>query len=118
MAAVAWAVYLGWMTIERPLSLVGSLVAVVVLTLLALAELYADKRPQTPSRTEPPGLIARILTGAATGACVAAAGGASALAGAAIGAVGGVVGCFAGYQARRRAVAATVRMRRKKSPTP
>jgi uncharacterized membrane protein len=105
-AVTAWAVYLGWLKLERPLSLIGSLPAVVILTVLAVAELVADKLPKTPSRTSPPGLIARILMGGITGACVAAAGGEGALLGAVLGAIGGVVGCFAGFQARTRLVKA------------
>lgn len=105
-AATAWAVYLGWMKLERPLSLIGSLPAVVILTVLAVVELVMDKLPKTPSRTSPPGLIARIVTGGVTGACVAVAGGQGALLGGLLGAVGGVVGCFAGYQARTRLVKA------------
>jgi len=103
-AAVAWAVYLGWLKIAGPLSLIGSLPAVIILSLLALTELVLDKQPNTPSRTAPPGLIARIVTGGLTGACVSLAGGQSALVGAGLGLIGGVVGCFAGYQARARLV--------------
>jgi uncharacterized membrane protein len=99
-AATAWAVHLGWLKLERPLSLIGSLPSVVILTVLAVAELVADKLPKTPSRTSPPGLIARIVTGGLTGACVAAGGGQGLFIGAVLGAVGGVVGCFGGYQAR------------------
>ena len=99
-AVTAWAVHLGWLKLEGPLSLIGSVTAVVIFTLLAVAELVADKLPQTPSRTSPPGLIARILMGGLTGACVAAGGGQGALLGAMLGIVGGVVGCFGGYQAR------------------
>jgi uncharacterized membrane protein len=105
-AVTAWAVYLGWLKLERPLSLIGSLPAVVIITVLAVAEIVADKLPKTPSRTSPPGLIARILMGGITGACVAAAGGEGALLGAVLGAIGGVVGCFAGFQARTRLVKA------------
>lgn len=105
-AATAWAVYLGWLKLERPLSLIGSLPAVAILTVLAVVELVADKLPKTPSRTSPPGLIARVLTGGITGACVAAAGGEGAIVGAVLGAIGGVVGCFAGFQARTRLVKA------------
>jgi Domain of unknown function (DUF4126) len=47
-AATAWAVYLGWLKVERPLSLIGSLPAVAILTLLAVVELVADKLPRTP----------------------------------------------------------------------
>ena len=105
-AATAWAVYLGWLKLQRPLALIGTLPAVIVLTLLALAELVADKLPQTPSRTAPVGLIARLVTGGLAGACVAAGGAGSALLGALLGGVGGLVGGFAGYEARTQLVKA------------
>ena len=99
-AATAWAVYLGWLKLERPLSVIGSLSAVAIFSLIALVELIADKLPQTPSRTAPLGLIARIVMGALTGVCIAVAGGQGVFLGAVLGAVGGVVGCFLGYRAR------------------
>lgn len=99
-AATAWAARLGWLQLASPLALIGSLPSVLIFTVLALAEIVADKLPKTPSRTSPPGLITRILMGGLSGACVAAAGGQSALAGAVLGAVGGVAGCYAGYYAR------------------
>jgi uncharacterized membrane protein len=103
-AATAWAARLGWLKLERPLSLIESLPSVVIFTLAAAAELVVDKLPATPSRTAPPGLIARILMGGLTGACIASAGGSEAIAGALLGAAGGVVGCFGGHQARVRLV--------------
>jgi len=99
-AAVAWAVYLGWLTLERPLALGGSLAAVIILSVLAIAEVIYDKLPNTPARTAPPGLVARLVTGAFTGACVSLGGGKLALVGAGLGMIGGAIGCFAGYQAR------------------
>ena len=105
-AATGWAVHLGWMKLRGQLAPIGSIPAVAIFTLLAVVEMVADKMPNTPSRTAPPGLIARIVTGGLTGACVAAAGGQGALLGSVIGAVGGVVGCFGGYQARTRFVKA------------
>lgn len=99
-AVTAWAVYLGWLRLERPLALIGSLPSVAIFTLLAAVELIADKLPQTPGRTEPPGLTARVLMGGLTGACVAAGGAQGVFLGAILGTTGGVVGCFAGYHAR------------------
>jgi len=93
--------------LQRPLALIGTLPAVIVLTLLALAELVADKLSQTPSRTAPVGLIARLVTGGLAGACVSAGGAGSALLGALLGDVGGLVSGFAGYQARTRLVKAS-----------
>ena len=103
-AALAWAVHLGWLRLARPLSLIGSLPAVIILSVLAIAEIIFDKLPNTPNRTAPPGLIGRIVTGGFTGACVSLGGGRSALVGAGLGLIGGIVGCFAGYQARARLV--------------
>jgi uncharacterized membrane protein len=103
-AVTAWGAYLGWLKLVNPLAFIGSLPEAIVLTLLALGELVHDKRPTTPNRTAPMGLIARIVTGGLSGACVAANGSQSALLGAVLGAAGGVAGCFGGYQARRRLV--------------
>ena len=105
-AATAWAVYLGWLKLDGPLALIGSFPAVAILTVLAIVELVADKLPRTPSRTAPPGLIARIVMGGLTGACIAAGEAQGILPGALLGAIGGVAGCFAGYQARTRIVKA------------
>ena len=74
LAATAWAAHLGWLKLERPLSLMGSVPAVAMFTLFAAMELVADKLPFMPSRRLPPGLIARIVSGGVTGACVAASG--------------------------------------------
>lgn len=106
-AATAWAVYMGWLKLEGPLSFIGSLPVVIILTLLAVAELVGDKLPKTPNRTSPVGLIARVLTGGATGACITAAAGQGAFPGVLLGAAGGVAGCFGGYYARQRLVKAT-----------
>jgi uncharacterized membrane protein len=103
-AAVAWAVHLGWLKLTRPLSLIGSLPAVIILSLLALTEIIFDKLPNLPNRTAPLGLIARIVTGGFTGACVSVGGGKSAFVGAGLGLIGGIIGCFAGFHARARLV--------------
>ena len=99
-AAVAWAVHLGWLRLARPMALVGSLPAVIVLSVLAIAEVIFDKLPNTPNRTAPLGLIGRIVTGGFTGACVSLGGGKSALVGAGLGVLGGIASCFGGYHAR------------------
>src|SRR5713226_3993606 len=63
-AAVAWAARRNWINLHNtPLSFMGSTAAVVIFTLLAVVELVADQLPSTPSRTKPPGLIARIVLG-------------------------------------------------------
>ncbi len=106
-AAVAWAAYLGWLSLEYPFSLIGSIASVAAFTLFAAGEIVVDKLPKTPSRTEAMGLIARILLGALTGACIAAGGAQGVIPGALVGALGGVVGCFGGYKARTQLVKAS-----------
>jgi uncharacterized membrane protein len=106
-AVVAWAAHLHWLNLEHtPLGFLGSTAAVAVFTLAALAELIADKLPKTPSRTAPPGLIARFVFGGLSGTALAAAAGQSLVLGAVLGAAGGLAGAFAGYQARTRSVKA------------
>jgi uncharacterized membrane protein len=99
-AATAWAAYLGWLKLDAPLSLIGSGWSVAIFTALAIGELIADKLPQTPSRTAPPGLITRIVMGGLAGACVATAGTQGVTLGALLGTIGGIAGCFLGYKAR------------------
>jgi len=91
---------LRWFLRGTPLSFMGTLPAAIIFSVLALLELVNDKRPSTPSRLKPPGIIARIFTGALSGACVAAAGAGSIALGICLGVVGGVVGAFAGYYVR------------------
>jgi len=103
---VAWAVHLGWLKLDRPLALIGSIPAVAILSVLAVAELVADKLQNPPNRTSPLGLIVRILTGGIAGACVSSGGGQSAAVGAVLGVIGGIAGAFGGYQVRTRLVKA------------
>ena len=49
-------------------------------------------------------LLARVVTGGLSGACLCAAAGKSLIAGALFGGTGGVIGAFVGYQIRRRLV--------------
>jgi uncharacterized membrane protein len=104
-AVVSWAVHLGWINLSNTrLAPIGTTLAVVVLTILALGELVADKLPFTPNRTAPGPLIGRIVTGGLCGAAAGVAGGGSLGAGVALGAVGAVAGAFGGYQVRHRLV--------------
>ena len=106
-AVVAWAAHLGWLNLNNsPLAFMGSIIAAIIFSLLALFELFLDLQPSTPKRTSPVPLVARILTGGLCGACLYAAGNQSLIIGAILGAVGGVIGAFAGYEIRRRLVAA------------
>src|SRR5271154_2125209 len=104
-AVVAWAAHQNWLNLHNTsLSFMGSTAAVVIFTLLAVAELVTDKLPSTPSRLKPPGLVARIVLGGLSGACVALAGAQSIAFGAVLGVAGGIAGAFAGHEVRARLV--------------
>ena len=63
-AVVAWAAHLGWLNLNNSaLAFMGSTIAVVIFSLLAVLELVGDVLPQTPKRTAPLPLMARILMG-------------------------------------------------------
>jgi uncharacterized membrane protein len=106
-AVVTWAAHLGWLNLSNSaLAFMGSTIAVVVFSLLAVVELIGDIRPQTGKRTAPVPLVARILMGGLCGACICVAGSQSLIIGAILGAIGGIIGAFAGYEIRRKLVAA------------
>jgi uncharacterized membrane protein len=100
-AVLAWACHRNWLNVHNtPLSFMASTAAMIIFVLLAVGELIADQLPSAPSRTAPPGLIARIVTGGLSGAGIAAAGTQSLVVGAILGVVGALIGTFGGYQAR------------------
>lgn len=104
-AVVAWAAYLSWINMSDTWAAwVGNIITVIVLTVLAVGELVADKLPKTPARTAPPSFAPRIALGAFAGAVIGTAWGFtwSALGAGIIGAVFGTLG---GYRARTRLVA-------------
>src|SRR6476620_2904787 len=104
---VAWAAHVGWLNLNNsPLAFMGSIVTAAIFSILALFELFLDLQPTTSKRTAPFPLTARILTGGLCGACLCAASNHSLIIGAILGGVGGVIGAFAGYEIRRRLVAA------------
>jgi uncharacterized membrane protein len=100
-AVLAWAAHKNWLNLhDTPLSFMASTATVIIFVLLAAGELVADQLPSTPSRTKPPGLIARILMGGLSGAGVAAAGTQSLALGAVLGIAGSLVGAYGGHAAR------------------
>ncbi len=104
-AAVAWAAHLGWLHFAgTKLAFIESPAALVVFTLLALVELIADKLPNTPARTAPTGLIARVVVGCLSGFALATNAGGNLLVAAIIGIAGALAGTFAGYNIRRSLV--------------
>lgn len=104
-ALVSWAAHLGWIHLEgTPLAFMGSKIAVIIFTLVACVEYVTDQLPKTPARTVPQQLIARIITGGLSGACVGLSGGVSLVVGACMGIVGALIGTYGGYHARKALV--------------
>ena len=74
-AVVSWAVRLGWIHLNGSrLANMGTGLAVIVLTVLAIGELITDKLRFAPYRTAPGPLIARLVTGAVCAAALAGVG--------------------------------------------
>lgn len=64
-AVVSWAAFLGWINLHGTwASWMGNFVTVVIVSVLAVAELVNDKRPKTPPRTVTPVFAVRIILGA------------------------------------------------------
>jgi uncharacterized membrane protein len=104
-AVVCWAAHLGWINLHgSPLWFMGNRIAVLIFTILAMAELTSDKLPKTPSRTTPVPLTTRVVMGALSGAALGIAGSQSLALGAVLGAIGAIAGTFGGYQVRHRIV--------------
>ncbi len=105
-AAVSWGAYLGVLALTGTwLAFLSSIWAVVILTILAVAELVTDQLPTTPSRKVPTQFVARVVMGALAGAALGAGfdlwmGG---LAAGAVGAVAGTLGGAAGRSALAKA---------------
>ena len=100
-AVVCWAAHLGWINLSGShLAFLGSTAAVVVVSILAAAEIVNDKLPATGSRTAPPSLAVRAVMGALAGAALAIAGAQFVFIGVILGAAGSIVGAFLGYQVR------------------
>lgn len=101
-AAIAWGAWLGWLPLAGTWAgFMGHWIAVALFSLVAVAELAADKLPSTPSRKAPQQFGARLVSGAFSGAIIGTAGGVL-LAGLIAGAIGAVIGTYGGAQARAR----------------
>lgn len=100
LAAVSWGAYFGILALTGTwLPFLGSIWTVIVLTILAVAEMVTDQLPSTPSRKVPPQFAARVVMGAFSGAAIGAGFGMWA-GGMAAGAIGAVAGTLGGAAAR------------------
>jgi uncharacterized membrane protein len=109
-AVVCWAAHFGWLHFAgTKFAFIDHRSTLVVFTLLALVELVLDKLPNTPARTAPVGLIARVVLGGASGVALAVGAGISVslvglIALMANGSIGAIAGAFGGYNIRRAVV--------------
>lgn len=104
-ALVCWAAHLGWLHFAgTKFAFIDHRSTLMVFTLLAIVELVADKLPNTPARTAPVGLIARIVLGGASGLALAIGAGVSVSLAGLIASTGAIAGAFAGYHIRRALV--------------
>lgn len=98
LAAISWGAYLGWIDLSAtPAAFLGNIIAVIIITLLAIGELVTDQLPNTPSRKVPMQFGARVVLGALTGALLMPG---SWIIGALLGAVGAIIGTLAGAEVR------------------
>jgi uncharacterized membrane protein len=101
-ALVCWAAHFGWLHFAGTrLAFLDHRSTLVVITVLAVAELIADKLPNTPARTAPLGLIARLVLGGACGVAIAISAGMSLFFSALLGSIGALAGALGGYYSRR-----------------
>lgn len=100
LAAVAWGAWLGWIDLSTtPLAFLGTIVAVIIVSLIAIVELVTDQLPSTPSRKVPMQFGARVVMGALTGALLMPA---NWIIGALLGIVGAIAGTLLGAELRAR----------------
>ena len=100
IAAISWGAWLGWIDLTAtPLAFLGNIIAVVIITLVAIAELVSDQLPNTPSRKVPVQFGTRIVLGAVAGALLMVD---SWIIGALLGAVGAIIGTLGGADIRAR----------------
>jgi uncharacterized membrane protein len=106
-ALVSWAAHLGWLDLSgSSLSFLGSRATTIILSLLALCELVADKLPRTPKRTDPVPLVFRVMTGGFSSIAICASAHQSPVIGTILGVLGAIAGAFSGYEIRHRLVEA------------
>lgn len=88
---------------SRSLGFLNSVVSMRATIALAVGELIADKLPFLPSRTKPPSLIVRAVSGALCGAAVCSAKKKSVFAGILIGAAAAIGASYGAYELRKHA---------------
>jgi uncharacterized membrane protein len=102
MAVLCWFAYKGDLSLDDTwASWASKLVTAIIFTVLALAELLADKLPKTPNRTAPGPLLARVVLSGLVGSIVAAGLNGSEFEGVILCVIGALIGAFGGFLIRR-----------------
>jgi uncharacterized membrane protein len=98
---VSWAAHLGWLSLQgAPFSYSTTLLGLVLVSILAVGEYFADQWPRTPSRVSPGPLIGRAVFGGYSGAALSVAAGQRPHFGILLGVGGALIGAVTGYQVR------------------
>jgi uncharacterized membrane protein len=85
---------------QTPFAALGSPGVSTVLRLFEIGEMFVDKLPVAPSRTSPPPLLGRAVSGAFVGAALVVSDGRRAAVGGALGAVSALMGAYVGERLR------------------
>jgi uncharacterized membrane protein len=102
LAVVCWFAYAGELPVDGTWAAwTGKLWVAILVTLVAFGELIGDKLPQTPNRTSPGPLVARVVMGGLGGAICATGRAGPGLEGVVLGVFGALAGTFAGFMIRR-----------------
>jgi uncharacterized membrane protein len=105
MAVLCWFAYRGDLSLDDTWAAwAAKLVTAIIFTVLAVAELAADKLPKTPNRTAPGPLIVRVIIGGLVGSIVAAGLNGSEFEGVILCVGGALIGAFGGFLIRREIV--------------
>jgi uncharacterized membrane protein len=105
MAVLCWFAYAHDLPVHRTWAFwTTRLVTAVVFTVLAVGELIGDKLPQTPNRTAPFPLLARMGFGGLVGAIAATGLHGSTIEGILLGVISAVAGTFLGFHLRQHLV--------------
>jgi uncharacterized membrane protein len=105
MAVLCWFAYAHDLPVHRTWAFwTTRLVTAVVFTVLAVGELIGDKLPQTPNRTAPFPLLARMGFGGLVGAIAATGLHGSMIEGILLGVISAVAGTFLGFHLRQHLV--------------
>lgn len=105
MAVLSWFAWLEYLPVDGTWAAwTGHRSVAIAFTVLAVAELIADKTARIPNRTSPGPLVCRLALGGLAGAIAATAMAGPGIEGVLLGIVGALFGAYAGFMVRRELV--------------